>query len=828
MPSAGSVGRRVSGAASQLVLFLVVSVVAGLLLAGLALPVVGGLGLAARAGADTFEPQNLPTPPLPQVSRMLAADGSVIAVFYDQDRIDIPLSKVAPVMREAIVAIEDARFYEHSGLDLRGTLRAAAANRNNDGRTQGGSSITQQYVKNVLLQDAVARNDKEGMRAAVVAEGTEGYVRKLRELQYAIAVEDRLTKDQILERYLNISYFGRLAYGIEAASRRFFSKPASKLTLPEAALLAGIVRNPSLYDPLRKGESKNETAYLKETVINRRNTVLARMAELGYITRQEHAKARASKIVTKPSRVGNGCANARIGGYFCDYAVKVFLDDERYGKTRKDRENLLYRGGVTIRTTLDPKVQRAADKALDKFMDDTDNPIGTVVMLEPTTGDIQGMALNRPYGVDKKKNQFAVNLAVDARYGGNGAQPGSTFKPFLAAAALEQGYGFEYSIMAPYQINRQLRIPTCDGVIEPPAPDGGPYSPVNETPLENGVYDLNRAMELSVNTYFVQLQEKAGLCRPSRIIEQMGIKRANDLKPLDQVGSWTLGAQDISPLDMAKGYATFAARGIACAERSITSVQLRDGKTIDGPQPSCRRVLEPEIADAMSYLLQNVVRNGTGRAADIGRPQAGKTGTSQGFTAWFAGYTPDLAAAVGVWDPRGRDKKSYDLRNVTIGGEVWERVQGAQVPAPIWGAAMKAALKGVEPTPFPAVNRDFFDGTKGPGEVFAPQPEPDVVRPPDRADRDGSPRTPSPPPPPRPPQPDPDTPCGQRTCPKPDDPGPDKPGVDGPGPDKPDRDKPDRDKPDRDKPDKPDRDKPGKPTVPPTGELSLLRARSGH
>jgi membrane peptidoglycan carboxypeptidase len=193
--SMGSAGRRVGGAASQLVLFLVVSVVAGLLLAGLALPVVGGLGLAARAGADTFEPQNLPTPPLPQVSRMLAADGSLIATFYDQDRIDVPLSKVAPVMRQAIIAIEDSRFYEHGGLDLRGTLRALVANQKSDGGGLPGRVVAdQQYVKNVLLQDAVARNDKEGIRLATVADGTEGYTRKLRELQYAIALEDRLTK----------------------------------------------------------------------------------------------------------------------------------------------------------------------------------------------------------------------------------------------------------------------------------------------------------------------------------------------------------------------------------------------------------------------------------------------------------------------------------------------------------------------------------------------------------------------------------------------------------------------------------------------------------
>jgi membrane peptidoglycan carboxypeptidase len=235
------------------------------------------------------------------------------------------------------------------------------ANQKSDGGgTQGGSSLTQQYVKNVLLQDAVARNDKEGIRLATVSDGTEGYTRKLRELQYAIALEDRLTKPQILERYLNIAYFGQLAYGIEAASRRYFSKPASKLSLPEAALLAGIVRNPALYDPLRTGSSANSTAYYREEVLNRRNTVLARMAELRYITKAQHVKAKKAKVVTKPSRNPSGCANAKQAAFFCDFVERQFKANPAFGKTVKDREQLLRRGGITIRTSLNPGQQLAA------------------------------------------------------------------------------------------------------------------------------------------------------------------------------------------------------------------------------------------------------------------------------------------------------------------------------------------------------------------------------------------------------------------------------------------------------------------------------------
>jgi membrane peptidoglycan carboxypeptidase len=326
--------REGGGIAAHLALFVIVCVVSGLLLAGLALPVVGGLGLVARSGASTFEPSALDTPALPQSSRLLDADGRVIATFFDEDRIDVPLSRVAPIMQEAIVAIEDSRFYEHGGLDLRGTLRAAMANRKS-GETQGGSSLTQQYVKNVLLQTAVARGDEEAARSAVVADGVQGYTRKLRELQYAVALEDKLTKPQILERYLNIAYFGENAYGVEAAARRYFSKTAAKLTLPEAALLAGIVRSPSAYNPLQTAKSAKKRAEIAARVKGRRDVVIARMAELNYITEAQARVAKATKVTTKQSRRRSGCANAPVGGYFCDFVSRSSSTTPATGRPRR-------------------------------------------------------------------------------------------------------------------------------------------------------------------------------------------------------------------------------------------------------------------------------------------------------------------------------------------------------------------------------------------------------------------------------------------------------------------------------------------------------------
>jgi membrane peptidoglycan carboxypeptidase len=451
-------GRREGGVVPQLLLFLVVSVVSGLLLAGLALPVVGGLGLGARSAADTFQPSSLETPPLPQQSRIVAADGSLIATFYEQDRIDVPLSRVAPIMRKAIIAIEDSRFYEHGGLDLRGTLRAALANRNSE-ETQGGSSLTQQYVKNVLLQAAVARGDEEAKRQATVSEGSEGLARKLRELQYAVALEDTLQKDQILERYLNIAYFGENAYGIEAASRRYFSKPASRLTLPEAALLAGIVRSPSAYSPLQTSKNAKKRVQIAERVKGRRDVVINRMVELGYVTAKVGAQAKASKIVTKPSKISSGCANARQAPFFCDYIERQILANPIFGKTAAARRNLLFRGGVTVKTSLDPKMQRAAQAAVDKYFDPRDVPVGSMVMLEPGTGLVKAMAVSKGFGNDKLR-QTTLNLAADkSNYSESaGSQSGSTFKPFVAAAALEQGYGFNYSIYSPAKLTRPVKV----------------------------------------------------------------------------------------------------------------------------------------------------------------------------------------------------------------------------------------------------------------------------------------------------------------------------------------------------------------------------------
>ncbi len=409
-------------------LFVLVSVVSGVLVAGLALPVVGSVGLVARTASDSYQaiPDVLMPPALPQQSILLAADGSRLATFYDENRIVVDIDAIDPQLQKAVVAVEDSRFYEHDGVDLRGTLRALATNSQSGQIQQGGSTLTMQYVKNVLLTAASTEEDRQAAREQSVS-------RKLREWRLATGLEKRWTKQQILEGYLNIAYFGAGAYGAEAASRRYFGTSAAELTLPQAALLAGIVQQPVAFDPLRNPKSAQA----------RRDVVLQRMLDQGYITTAEYGAAVATPIkkTLKPKRLRNGCSET-YAPYFCDYVYQVILNDPVFGETPEARESFLKEGGLVIRTTLDPKIQRETQKAVDAAIPrrDPSKKVAAAVFVEPGTGAILAMAQNRSYGVESKRGVTSINYLVDKKYNGTiGLQAGSTFKAFTLIAALEKG-----------------------------------------------------------------------------------------------------------------------------------------------------------------------------------------------------------------------------------------------------------------------------------------------------------------------------------------------------------------------------------------------------
>jgi membrane peptidoglycan carboxypeptidase len=697
--------RSLAARTYQLTVFLGVSLVAGALVAGFALPLVGGAALTAKAAAEDFQslPGDLKTRELAQRSVLLAADGTRLATFFDENRVSVPLRRVAPVMRQAILAIEDARFYDHPGVDTRGTLRALVSNASG-GPRQGGSTLTQQYVKNLLIE--LADGDKKKIAAA--RERT--LTRKLQELKYALEIEKRMSKDQILENYLNISYFGSGAYGVEAAARHYFTTTAGKLTLPQAALLAGVVRSPTAYDP---------TLY-PDRAKARRDVVLARMAEVGYITPAQHRKAKASRLGLKVTETRNGCTRS-AAPFFCDYVVRVIQNDPIFGRTQAERADLLSRGGLTIRTSLDLKAQRAADKALREYVEPTNKVASAMAMVEPGTGRIKAIAVNRRYG--KGKGRTNVNYATDYAYGGSrGFQVGSTMKAFTAAAAIEERFGVYYPIFSPYRLTQGLpRTKDCQGrnVYD------NNYAPVNEVSSENGVFDMRTAMALSVNTYFLQLQNRVGLCDVVTMSKRLGVKRA-DGRPLDPVLSYTLGVNELSPLTMAASFAAFAARGTYCNPVAILSINNRRGKSLEVPEAKCKQVLQPEVADVMTSLFQGVMRSGTGaRLGGIGRPAAGKTGTTNGRVAvWFVGYTPQLSTAVWAGNP---DSSKYRLRNIRVGGRYYGNVCGGCLPGPIWKMAMVEALRGVPEKGFRAPARSWLYGRyppppPGQGQTGSPRP----------------------------------------------------------------------------------------------------------
>ncbi|MGP2438433.1 transglycosylase domain-containing protein [Streptomyces sp. JW3] len=672
--------------AQQAAKFLGVSVLAGAVLAGIALPAVGALGLAAKGSVESFDelPANMKTPPLSQRTTILDADGGTIATVYSRDRTVVSLKNISPYMQKAIVAIEDSRFYQHGAVDLKGVLRAVNKNVQSSGVAEGASTLTQQYVKNVFIEEA-------GDDPTKVAQATQQTIgRKIRELKYAIQVEEELGKKKILENYLNITFFGQQAYGVEAASQRYFSKHAKDLSLPESALLAGIVQSPSRYDPV------NDEA----EATKRRNTVLQRMAQVGDISQAESAEAQKAPLGLKVSTPKNGCITAVDGaGFFCDYVREVFLSDPVFGKTKEARAKIWNQGGLTIRTTLDPKAQKSAQASIKEHVYKSDDVATAASVVEPGTGKILAMGQSRPYGFGKDETQ--MNLSVDQAMGGGvGYQPGSTFKPIVAAAALEQGTPATKTYASPYEMDYPSPVAACDGKTwnEKNVPVA------NENETEVGPYGMKEATAKSVNTYYVQLISDIGICPVTEMAQKMGVERADGGK-MQQAPSIALGTQEMSPLTMANAYATFASRGMYCTPVAIESITQRVGqenKSLEVPKSTCSRAMSETTADTINTLLRGVVEDGTGTEAGLGsRPSAGKTGTTdERYAAWFVGYTPNMAGAVWVGDP-AHERKMVDI---TIGGVPHDKVFGGEVPGPIWRDMMTGALEGKQAPDFSYVD----------------------------------------------------------------------------------------------------------------------------
>jgi membrane peptidoglycan carboxypeptidase len=692
--------------------FVATSAILGVLAGGLAIPVAAAVGGGVEAGAALLTPApEVIDPVLPQTSVMTAADGSTIASFYSENRTEVPLTKISPWLQRAVVAIEDSRFYEHGAVDARGVLRALVNNQAG-GSTQGASTITQQYVKNANLEKAVAQGDEAAARAAV-ADTVE---RKLQDVKQAVAVEHTLTKPEILQRYLNIVFFDDQTYGAEAAARRYFGVPAKKLSIAQAATLAGMVQNPTVLNP--KDHPKAAKA--------RRDVVLGAMRDQKMITPAQYAHAVATKIKVTGSVLPGGCANAKSStGYFCQYVVQSIMNGTAYsdlGATPEARLKAIETGGLVIRTSLEPATQRAASRAVTARVPRKD-PSGlgaTAVTVEPNTGKVLAMAQNRTYSVTGGKGRTSVNYAVDQDLGGaSGFQTGSAFKPFTLAAWLQAGRSLGDTVNATRRAFPFDSFTSCGS----PLRGAEPYTPANSEDNESGPMSVLTATARSSNVAYVDMESQLDLCDVADTAESLGVHLAaarqecSDSAPVSTtlatcLPSLTLGVEGIAPLTMAAAYAGFASGGTYCTPTPVVSATrpATDGvgrTPVTVPGPNCTRAMSQEVASGVTTALKQVLTQGT--AAAVGPlspwPSAGKTGTTNGpYDSWFVGYTAQRSTAVWVGDPGRTDGRSHTRRRLTglsVGGSYYGTIYGATIAAPIWKDLMTSAMEDLPAEPLP-------------------------------------------------------------------------------------------------------------------------------
>ena len=601
------------------------------------------------------------------------------------------LDEISPHLQHAVIATEDRRFYEHQGVDPLSVVRAVVSNVRSGGIRQGGSTLTQQYVKNVY----VGRE--------------QSLYRKVREAVISLQLEKERTKDEILEAYLNQVYFGEGAYGAEAAARTYFGTSAAELTINQSATLASVLSAPSALSP--RAHPRGARA--------RRNIVLDEMVAARFIgpRQRDRAAAKQVRVVKPPERV-------RRAPYFVE-AVRAQLL-EAYG------DEAVYNGGLKVTTTLDLRKQRLlGQRVREQFPEDRSLDAG-VAVVDPPTGDVVATYAGRNF----KRSQ--VDLALGG--GTDGRPSGSTFKVFALVTALEQGRTLSTSYSAPGQITIGDWSPTGNGGC------GSPCSLLNVTAL-------------SANTVYAQVANEVGADAFTRMARRLGVSQTFRNPSLPEV----LGTSDVTPLDMASAMATLANDGVACPARIVTQVRDATGKALDAPDPRqpsdaqrdaiaahlhdlgyrfgdedlgrCYRAIAPSVARTATQALEAVVDRGTGRGADIGRPQAGKTGTAQNNQeAWFVGYTPDIAMAVAFFH-RDSQKPLIGIpgcSSVCFGGDL---------PATIWARGAEALLRGVKPTAFPQPGEDErvfperrrLQAPTGSGTVASPEPVESETEPPAKA-----------------------------------------------------------------------------------------------
>ncbi len=648
-----------------------ISLIAGLIAALLSAPFALLAGRLVKAGSDAFLglPSEFAEHPAGQASYVYAADGqTLITHFYEEYRQYLPLSQMGDALPAAVVAAEDARFFQHNGVDFKGLARAFLANQRTGGVQQGGSTLTMQYVRMALRDSATSPED-------VVKATEQTRDRKVREVRLALAVEHRLSKEEILERYLNAAYFGHRAYGAFAAAQVYFSKQPKDLTVAEAAMLAGLVKAPTDYDP-----ASNDPTAAKD----RRDYVLREMSTMGRISPTEAAELQKEPVRLNVYEPSNDCVSiapeVNSLGFFCDFFKNWWIRQPAFGENPQQRLDNLRRGGYKIVTSIDPNLQAIAMQSVQEKEPVTSAFAHGVVAVQPGTGQVKVMAVNRVYSIDQSGNGPNSDPGADHPGGypntvapilGGGELPGyqagSTFKMFTLLTALEDGLPLTTSFNAP---RRYTSI--YPGTPGEASTCGDRWCPSNASDAMTGVQNMRTGFGKSVNTYFVQLEQAVGSQNAVKMAERLGLHwyspvdaaLAGDPVRASLWGAFTLGVADTTPLDMANAYATVAAEGVYCEPIPVVSITAPDGTAVPAASPRCHQEVAPGVARAATDVARCVTGYGAasgdcggwstapGVYGAVGRPVAGKTGTTDDTrAAWFIGFTPQLCAASFIADP---------------------------------------------------------------------------------------------------------------------------------------------------------------------------------
>ncbi|MET4143985.1 transglycosylase domain-containing protein [Arthrobacter sp. UYCo732] len=633
----------------------------------LAAPVGAVASIGVGAAIDHWDslPSDIPLDvALPQHTVLLDKNGQEFARFFSENRVDVKLTDISPTFTEALLATEDSRFYENGPIDFIGTMRAAVINNIRSDQPQGASGITQQLVKNLL----VAQSGETSLPSRDLGA-------KLQELKYATGLEERLSKDQILEMYSNTVYFGNGAYGVQAASKVYFDTTAKNLTRAQGATLAGILKGPGIYDPFINADGAQ----------GRRDTALSRLEATGKITAEESTAAAAEPLGITKGALPNGCASSTYP-FYCSLVRDEILTDPAFGATAEARAEKLSRGGMILTTALDPAAMSAAQDAVTKALgNDNRAALGTAT-IKPGTGHIVAVAQNRDWGSGPGQTQLV--------YAKSAYPVGSSMKPIALATALEQGIPAttRFNTNSPY-------MSSLDN------PDGGF---INYNNISWGTVDARRAIQLSLNIYFIRLVERTGVLPVADMAAKLGVTslpRTGERAILGQEASLVLGAYDISPIEMANAYAVFAGGGVACRPVAVTSgVRADTGTAIPAPDPDCHQAVAPAVANTVADALKMPFVGPDGTLAELGglpgREAGAKTGTTNDFAAnWIVGIVPQYATAVWLGDPRGG--QSFPLNKVRAYGRDFYNLTGSEVAAPVWKDIMTRLTAGLPAIPLP-------------------------------------------------------------------------------------------------------------------------------